>query len=179
VNRGPDSRRVLQIARRLGAVCLMGNHELRLLRAHANQSTARLDRDYLATYRALHEEDFQFLSGFPLTYQALDSLFLCVHGGFMPTFPWQLQCADVVTRIQVLNRQGLPCTRAACPRGQAWASTWQGPEIVLYGHTPGRRVRRYPYAIGLDTACVRGGRLTAYVYPEDRYVQVAARAAYW
>jgi diadenosine tetraphosphatase ApaH/serine/threonine PP2A family protein phosphatase len=103
---------------------------------------------------------------------------LCVHGGFMPGVPWQLQCAEVVTKIQVVDRDGMPHNRSSCPYGTLWAALWKGPETVIYGHTPGLRVRRHPKAIGIDTACVRGGHLTAYVYPQDHYTNVRARRSY-
>jgi diadenosine tetraphosphatase ApaH/serine/threonine PP2A family protein phosphatase len=178
VNRGPDSRRVVRIARGLGAVCLLGNHELRLIQARHTRQVRRLEPDYRRTYDQLEPEDFAFLERMPLTHCDRASGLLCVHGGFMPGFPWQVQCAEIVTRIQVVDTDGMPRTRSQCPLGRPWASLWQGPEFVVYGHTPARKVRRHPLAIGIDTACVRGGRLTAYVYPEDRCHQVPARRAY-
>ena len=52
---------------------------------------------------------------------------------------------------------------------------------ILFGHwaalegvTPGSRVR----AEALDTGCVWGGRLTAWIAEEDRFVSVAARKQY-
>lgn len=178
VNRGPDSPRVLRLAREIGATCLLGNHERRLLQAWRDRAPRRLDGDYRRTYERLDTEDFEFFARMPLTHVDPASGLLCVHAGFMPGFPWQLQQAEVVTRIQVLDAEGLPRMRSQCPHGRHWASSWAGPEFVLFGHTPTRRLRRYPHALGLDTACVRGGRLTAYVYPADRCVHVPARRAY-
>jgi diadenosine tetraphosphatase ApaH/serine/threonine PP2A family protein phosphatase len=178
VNRGPDSGRVIETARKLGAVSLLGNHERRLLQAWKTRAPGALDGDYLRTYRQLRPEDFSFMETMPLTHVDGGSGILCVHGGFMPNVPWHLQCAEVVTKVQVIDRQGMPRTRSQCPYGTLWAALWEGPEMVLYGHTPGRHVRRHRHAIGIDTACVRGGRLTAYVYPDDRYVQVHARMVY-
>ena len=34
-------------------------------------------------------------------------------------------------------------------------------------------------ALGIDTACVMGGHLTAYILPEKRFVQVKARRRYY
>jgi diadenosine tetraphosphatase ApaH/serine/threonine PP2A family protein phosphatase len=45
-----------------------------------------------------------------------------------------------------------------------WAETYEGP-MVIYGHSPwlDGQVRRDPCALGIDTGCVFGGKLTAVV----------------
>jgi serine/threonine protein phosphatase 1 len=35
------------------------------------------------------------------------------------------------------------------------------------------------WSLGLDTACVFGGQLTACIFPEKRLVSVKARQRYW
>jgi hypothetical protein len=44
-----------------------------------------------------------------------------------------------------------------------------------YGHTPRPEIYKLKWSVGIDTACVMGGHLTAYILPEKRYVQVKAR----
>jgi diadenosine tetraphosphatase ApaH/serine/threonine PP2A family protein phosphatase len=178
VNRGPESPRVIRIARELGARCLLGNHEHKLLMARSRPGSVILDPDYQRTFAMLGEEEFAFMDRMQPTHLDPVSGILCVHGGFMPGVPWDLQSVEVVTRIQVLDKDGMPATRAQCPYGRMWASSWKGPEFVLYGHTPGRQVRRHRRALGIDTACVRGGALTAYIHPDDKCVHVRARRSY-
>ena len=57
---------------------------------------------------------------------------------------------------------------------------WAGPRTILYGHTPRQEVRRDPKAIGLDTSCVYGGKLTAAILTkgEWRFESVRARRRY-
>jgi diadenosine tetraphosphatase ApaH/serine/threonine PP2A family protein phosphatase len=102
-----------------------------------------------------------------------------VHGGFMPDTPWAKQNADTVTRIQVIDPAGNPAKRAACPDGVPWADRWQGPPFVVYGHTPRPDIYNLKWSAGIDTACVMGGHLTAYILPDRRFVQVRAQKRYY
>jgi serine/threonine protein phosphatase 1 len=49
---------------------------------------------------------------------------------------------------------------------------------VLFGHWPAKEPRRGPKAIGLDTGCVYGYQLTAYIIDTDEFVSVDAKKAY-
>ncbi len=179
VNRGPDSRLVLDLARSSRAICLLGNHELRLLRYHRTREAGLLRAEDRVTVAALRPADWDFLAALRLTYfdEPLNTVF--VHGGFLPGTPWQRQPAEVVTRIQVVAPDGRPCKRAESPGAPPWADFWSGPPFVVYGHTPRPAVHKLKWSLCLDTACVYGGYLSAYILPERRLVQVKARRRYW
>jgi serine/threonine protein phosphatase 1 len=178
VNRGPDSARVVDLAREIGAVSLLGNHELRLLRYRQTGDARLLKESDLETSWLLAPEHWKYLESMVLTFEepALNTVF--VHGGFLPGQPWRDQPAEVVTRIQVVDR-GRPAKRADAPKAPLWADVWSGPPYVVYGHTPRSHIYRLKWSVGIDTACVMGGHLTALVLPERRYVQVRARQRYW
>lgn len=64
-----------------------------------------------------------------------------------------------------------------------WYEVYTGPNLVLFGHTPGRIPRAQYHdgklvALGLDTGCVYGGLLTAYSPELDEFVQVKAAKSY-
>ncbi len=179
VNRGPDSRMVLDLARTTGATALLGNHEARLLRSRHLHDPKLLRDDDRATMAKLRPEDWAFLEQMPLTHFDPDLNVVCVHGGFLPGIPWQQQTAEVVTRIQVVAPDGRGCKRAESPRAPLWADLWGGPPFVVYGHTPRATVHKLKWSLGIDTACVLGGYLTAYILPERRLVQVRAHRRYW
>jgi serine/threonine protein phosphatase 1 len=178
VNRGPDSNKVLDLARTAGARSLLGNHELRLLEFRRKGDRKRLKDGDFETALKLRPEDWQFLESMPLTLEepALNMVF--VHGGFLPNEPWQKQTAEVVTRIQVIDRDGKPAKRSDKPAAPAWADLWSGPPFVVYGHTPRPEIYKRKWSLGIDTGCVHGGHLTAYILPEKRFLQVKARQRY-
>jgi len=114
-----------------------------------------------------------------LTYEEPELNTVFVHGGFLPNLPWQRQPADVVTRIQVVDGNGQPRKRADSPGSPWWADLWGGPPFVVYGHTPRPEVYKLKWSMGIDTGCVLGGHLTAYLLPERRLLQVRARQRYF
>ena len=63
-------------------------------------------------------------------------------------------------------------------KGVAWYDVYRGEKIVLFGHWPAPEPRRAERAIGLDTGCVYGGRLTAYIIESDEFVGVPAHHVY-
>lgn len=60
-----------------------------------------------------------------------------------------------------------------------WARLWDGPQTVFFGHDADRGLQQYEHAIGLDTGCVYGGKLTACILPERRLVSVNAKREYF
>ena len=76
-------------------------------------------------------------------------------------------------RLRRLPRRGNPY----------WYEIYTGPNLILFGHTPGSVPRAHRHggklvALGLDTGCVYGGKLTAYCPETDEFAQVSARRAY-
>jgi len=179
VNRGPDSCKVIDLARQYNCLSLLGNHELRLLNYRRSKDTAFLKSEDEDTHARLRPEDWSYLEAMPLTHYDDELNIVFVHGGFLPTEPWQRQPANVVTRIQVIDRDGKPRKRADEPDAPAWADLWNGPPFVVYGHTPRPEIYKLKWSVGIDTACVFGGHLTAYELPEKRFIQVKARKTYY
>jgi len=179
INRGPDSLKVIDLAKANHALSLLGNHELRLLNYRKTKDASTLKETDLTTLQKLRPDDWTYFEAMPLTryIEELNTVF--VHGGFLPNEPWQKQPANIVTRIQVIDREGKPRKRSEAEGSPAWADVWTGPPFVVYGHTPRPDVYKLKWSVGIDTACVLGGFLTAYILPEKRFVQVKARKRYY
>jgi len=179
VNRGPDGLKVIDLAREHRALSLLGNHELRLLKARRARDRKSVKESDLATFDRLREEDWKYLEAMPLTFEEPELNIVFVHGGFLPGEPWQKQSAEVVTRIQIVDRFGRAAKRGAEPGAPPWADFWSGPPFVVYGHTSRTEIYKLKWSVCIDTACAMGGSLTAYILPEKRFVQVKARQRYW
>ena len=178
VNRGPDSHRVIELARKYQVEAIIGNHELRLLSARKKNKPSLLKEDDQATVEQLTENDWKYLEAMPkFLYDAqIDTVI--VHGGFLPNKPWQTQGSDLITKIQVIDKKGKAAKRSDAPDAAPWADYWGGNPFVVYGHTPRPRVLERKGSIGIDTGCVYGGQLTAYIIEDKSLIQVLAHKAY-
>jgi len=112
----------------------------------------------------------EFLRSLPYTID-LDS-HLVVHAGVRPGVPLEHQMAADLTELRTMGAN--PSSRKGIP----WYAVYRGKKVVLFGHWPGPRPRRGRRAIGLDTACVYGHRLTGYIIETDTFVSVPARRVY-
>jgi serine/threonine protein phosphatase 1 len=177
VNRGPDSARVLALARRHAHHALLGNHELRLLHYRRTGNPAYLKRCDHDTIRQLTDADWAYLESMSLTYHVPEFNTVLVHAGFAPGRPWQSQPAQTVTRIQVAGPNGEAFKRSERPGEPHWSEVWGGPQFVIYGHTPQPHPVVGRWTLGIDTACVQGGALTACILSDRTLVQVPALAA--
>ena len=179
INRGPDSSRVVELAREHATASLLGNHELRQLNYRRTDDPTHLKKYDWETNKQLRGKDWDYLESMKLTYEDTELGVVFVHAGFLPDKPWQKQPARIVTRIQVVDSDGEPAKRSEAPDCPHWSELWSGPPFVVYGHTPRPEISRTKWTLGIDTACVMGGSLTAYILPEKRIVQVKARERYF
>ena len=163
VNRGPDSQAVIRLVRGLrNCRCLLGNHEVRLLKF---RETGEIDllKDYdWDTLRTLEEDDWTFLENLDVSLGIPRLQTAFVHGGLLPDQPWDEQGAEVVCEIQSYDpATGAWGRRSDLPSAGSWQDRWVGPPFVICGHTPRPEIHRRPWSIGIDTGCVYGGKLTA------------------
>lgn len=171
--KGPKNRQVLDRFiddARFSSV--VGNHD-RIIRQHFRGEPVQLnDAQQRAVEQLLpHEQKYvEFLRALPYTIELASHLI--VHAGVRPGVPLDEQMASDLTEIRTM---GADPTRR---RGTAWHKIYRGPKIILFGHWPKKKPKRAAFAIGLDTGCVYGGRLTAYIVEADEIVSVPARQVY-
>lgn len=87
-----------------------------------------------------------------------------------------LPARDIALPARRATRPGHP--GAIAPPYAPWDTFWHGPRTVVFGHWAERGLVREETVRGLDTGCVWGGRLTAWIAEEDRFVSVPARRTY-
>ena len=179
VAKGPDSRGVLKLVRDLGARAVRGNHDHAVLRWYDPilQGTAPpRGTQHLNIARQLDEQDWAVLLGLPLFLRLPELTAIVVHGGLLPRVPIEQQSSDLLMNMRTVRPDGSGSRRAE--DGELWGKFWPGPELVVFGHHATAGLQQHPFAIGLDTGCVYGGRLTAVILPERRFVSVPAHEVY-
>lgn len=195
LDRGPDSLGVLRLARRLGAECVLGNHEEKHLRYHRHALRARLDPSYVIpmrmphpeVHRLLTDDDFAFIEAMPLTLD-VGSNTVVVHGGFSSDSPrWRPRMASCRVRyVQPDTRKFVPSSDGFTQSlGTVfWTTKYLGTKNVIYGHhsyrAPEKRVRPCGiWTLGIDTGCCFGGSLTGYWVESQKLVSVPATRKYY
>lgn len=196
VNRGPDSLGALRLVRALGGRPVLGNHDLHLLQIHAGlRSPGRKDTldDLLRAHDAgqlcawLAAQPF--LRVFPDVY--------LVHAGLHPAWTDPAAALDgrdplepdaaarFATRVRHCDPEGRMPESGRMPPGPRFAPWFEyyvpsrhGGRTVVFGHWAARGLVCQPHVRGLDTGCVWGGRLTAWIAEEDRLDDVPAARAY-
>lgn len=178
VAKGPDSAGVVRRAREDGLLAVRGNHDEHVLRWHAGKMPEgkKLKREHKQVLHTLEPEDWAYLESLPVQLHLPELNVRVVHGGLVPGVPLEQQQPELMLNLRSIKPDGEPSKKMEA--GVPWASLWKGPELILFGHDALRGVQQYPYAIGLDSGCVYGGWLTAYVLPEARFYSVRARQVY-
>jgi len=196
VNRGPDSAGVLRLCRGLDVGGVLGNHDVHLLRTSAGirvKKPGDTFQDVLAADD--RDELLQWLARRPFV-RAFDDAVL-VHAGINPA--WE----DPVATLSRLDAFGEGADLAFAiaarycdergarpehdwppppPPFRPWHEFWPRREgerrTVVFGHWARAGLVVRPRVRGLDTGCVWGGQLTAWIAEEDRIVQVDSARQY-
>jgi hypothetical protein len=188
VAKGPDSQAVVQLARERDALGVLGNHDENLLKTRdllegrggttGEPISVRPEREKLV--KSLSAADWEYLDRLPLLLRlgperAGEADTVVLHAGAVVGVPLEAQRRQDLTCLRSITATGKPSKRLD---GEPWAALWTGPERIVFGHDAVRGLQQHPFATGLDSGCVYGGRLTALLLPERRLVSVPARRAY-
>jgi hypothetical protein len=180
VAKGPDARGVLALMRKWRARSVLGNHDAHVLRwkqaIDAGLAPPSLRPSHASVARELDRADWSLLSSLPYYLRLPEHNALVVHAGLVPGVALEQQDPEMLLNLRTIRPDGRGSRSER--EGVLWGSVYRGPELVLFGHHARAGLQRHPFAIGLDTGCVYGGHLTAYVMPEGRLVSVPARRRY-
>lgn len=175
INKGPSSRGVWELFREMEAVSLMGNHELSLLEL-VRGKFHKHSKYFEALHKDMgrHFDDFVAdVANFPLWLEDHD--LMMVHAGLVPglhpdqTDPWHL------VTIRTWDGEGEDLKNDKNP---PWFDLYEGDDLVVFGHWAALGGLDRPKAVGLDTGCVYGGKLTCLILPERKFVSVKADKPY-
>jgi bis(5'-nucleosyl)-tetraphosphatase (symmetrical) len=162
VNKGPDSPGVLDLLMKVGAEPVLGNHDVHWLKKPRGEAPQRA-----------------WLAAQPVV-RSFDDIVM-VHAGLHPHWDdarlSSLSPADVDYAINVryCDADGEQPSEDWPPPGppfRPWDDFYRGARRVVFGHWARRGLVVRPQCVGLDTGCVYGGKLSAWIAEEDRIVQV-------
>lgn len=163
VNKGPDSVGVLSLMMDLDAEVVLGNHDLAWLRDGRvvdrdqrnwlrSQPMVRVLEDVILVHAGLHpgwkERDLLDLDSEQASFAA--NVRYCDAKGRLPESDWP------------------PPPEPFLP----WDQFYKGTKTVVFGHWARRGLDRTDRTIALDSGCVYGKELSAWIAEEDRIVQV-------
>ncbi|HZI59067.1 MAG TPA: metallophosphoesterase [Pyrinomonadaceae bacterium] len=173
ITKGPKNREVLEIFMtdpRFSTV--IGNHDLQLRRKWSGEDV-ELKPAQREVHRELKGEKDHYASFFNRLPFWIDlGTHLVVHAGLRPNVELHSQTTGDLTRLRTLGPD------RESEEGTPWYHVYYGEKTVLFGHWPAPEPRRGKKAIGLDTGCVYGYHLTAYIIETEEFVNVRAKKAY-
>jgi protein phosphatase len=186
-DRGPDTPSVLRLVMAMAAagdaICLPGNHDVKLSRALKGRdvkiahgladSLVQLEREP----EAFREEAADFLQKL-VSHVVLDDGHLVVaHAGMKASY--QGRSSARVRDFALFGETTEESDEFGLPVRVDWAADYRGGAAVVYGHVPVVEPEWVNDTIDIDTGCVFGGRLTALRWPERELVSVPAARTYY
>ncbi len=187
VDRGPASPAVLRLVMNMvtdgHALCVPGNHEVKLLKKLRGKDV-KLGHGLALTVEQLAREPAElstqaaaFIDRLVSHYVLDGGKLVVAHAGMKEAF--QGRASGRVREFALYGETTGERDEFGLPVRYDWARDYRGSAMVVYGHTPVPDVEWVNRTICIDTGCVFGGKLTALRYPEKQIVQVAARQMYY
>ena len=186
VDRGPNAPGVLALVMQLvdagAALCVPGNHDVRLVRAlqgrkvqrtHGLEETLTQLADQTAEFK---KKVATFLGGLVSHYVLDEGALVIAHAGMKEEMAGR--ASGAVRAFALYGDATGEKDEFGLPVRRDWAAEYRGRARVVYGHTPVAQPEWVNNAINIDTGCVFGGALTALRYPELEIVSVPAKAQY-
>ncbi len=186
VDRGPRTPDVLRLVMSMvaagTALCIMGNHEAKLLRKLRGKNVklthglAETVEQMAAEPAVFHDQVTAFIDGL-ISHYVLDGGELTVaHAGLRESL--QGRSSGAVRAFALYGETTGETDAFGLPVRYNWAKEYRGRAKVVYGHTPVPEAEWLNGTICIDTGCVFGGKLTALRYPELEQVSVPAARVY-
>ena len=186
VDRGPKTPEVLRLVMGMvkegTALCVPGNHDMKLLRKLRGQNV-QITHGLAETLvqmadepPAFADEVKTFLDGLVSHYVLDGGNLVVAHAGMKETM--QGRGSGKVREFALYGETTGETDEFGLPVRYPWAEEYRGKAMVVYGHTPVPTPEWLNNTLNIDTGCVFGGSLTALRYPERELVAVPALRTY-
>jgi protein phosphatase len=186
-DRGPETpgvlRLVIAMAEAGTAICLPGNHDVKLVRKLKGRDV-QITHGLADTLQQLEREPEEFRNQVRdfldrlVSHVVLDDGALVVaHAGMKQSY--QGRSSGRVRDFALFGETTGETDEFGLPVRLEWARDYRGAAAVVYGHTPVAEPEWVNNTLNIDTGCVFGGRLTALRWPERELVSVPAQKTYY
>lgn len=165
INKGQQSREVVKWVMDHGYESVMGNHEWAYLKI-INQ-TRNINHHFLkdkpkhALLRGLTKKfldsENRWINNLPLYLD--EEKFTLVHAGILPNLP-------------LLEHPPFRLFTIRDYHGKPWHDYYTGKKPIIYGHWAMQGLKIKSNSIGIDSACVYGGKLSALILETREIIQV-------
>ncbi|WDE98234.1 metallophosphoesterase [Lentisphaera profundi] len=180
INKGPQSAAVLDyfIANTLEVV--KGNHEDWLQRAIVGECKMYAEGEKIIADSVYSKKEIlSWLESLPLYIKEKD--FIAVHAGLSPYAKIKDTVARDLFTVRYVNKKTKELfakdkhANDLTPWYEEYAYLKPGKREIIHGHWAKKSVCEYGRIMGLDTGCVYGGHLSAYLFPSKHIVQVKSK----
>ena len=187
VDRGPKVVEVLRLVMEMHrngiAMCVPGNHDVKLVRALRGKNVAKthglaesLDQLEHETPE-FREQVADFIDGLVSHYVLDEGRLVFAHAGMKEEY--QGRASGRVRQFALYGETTGETDEFGLPIRLNWAEEYRGNATVVYGHTATTEPEIMNRTINIDTGCVYGGKLTAFRYPEREFASVPAKKEYY
>ena len=187
VDRGPEIVGVLKLVMamvRAGhALCLPGNHEIKLMRklrgrdVRITHGLAQTLEQFTGQPSSFAHEVCEFFDSLVSHYVFDEGNLVVAHAGL--TAELQGRASAKVRRFCLYGETTGEIDDFGLRVQSDWTLDYRGKAHVVYGHAPVPVAEWQNRTICIDTGCVFGGSLTALRWPERELVQVKAKRTYY
>jgi len=182
VDRGPEIpgvlKRVMAMVADGSALCVPGNHEMKLLRKLRGKNV-QITHGLAETLAQLETEPPEFVEQVKTFIDKLvshyvldDGKLVVAHAGLKASL--QGRGSGKVRDFALYGETTGETDEFGLPIRYNWASEYRGNAAVVYGHTPVPEPEWLNNTVNVDTGCVYGGKLTALRYPEREFSSTPA-----
>jgi len=184
ITKGKDSIKILDFVIEQNIKSVLGNHEDKIIRYLNHQNSNKknpiqLDEDEQNIVDNMTKKHIEYLEHLPL-YFKFENITV-VHGGLQNNMSLnELSKRDKqkLLRMRFLDQNENYLTLGKENKESVfWADVYNGKNgFIVYGHQWSKEVKKSQFALGIDTGCVYGNKLTAVVFNDkDDYAIIQER----
>ena len=180
VGKGPKSVEVVDYVMKIGAEAVMGNWEYNLIHRPCmlnHECSTNITTNNNEEQSVFNELQLKWLRKLPYYLHLPEHNVVIVHAGLVPNIPLKEQKSHSMISMRNILSSG-ETHHSPDAGGKAWVEVWKGPYYVVFGHDAKRGLQLASHALGIDTGCVYGNELTAYLLPTKELVSVKAYRRY-